>query len=381
MSFAWPLLLAVIAVVPMLLAAYVLQLRKKRKGAVVFSNVALLKTAVQKRSRWKRHVPAALFLIGLCSLGVASARPQGSVTVPIGRTSIILALDVSRSMCATDVEPNRLAVAQAAAREFVKAQPKGTRIGIVAFAGFAELVVAPTTEKQDLIDAINSFSTGRGTVIGAAILKSLDAVSSVNPDVAPVGAADDPSVLSGFDPNFGNSDAAPAESIPKAEPPKEGYVPDIVVLLTDGANTRGISPGDAAKEAASRRVRVYTIGFGTTNPTEMVCTAEQMGGFTGNFGGGGGAGGGGGFGGGGGGGDFRRFLTTDEPTLQAVANATGGTYYKAEDAGQLKDVFKNLPRDVSLQKRKVELSAGFAGVGAVLAAIAMFLSLRWNRTP
>jgi Ca-activated chloride channel homolog len=326
MSFAWPLLLAVIAVVPLLLAAYVLQLRKKRKGAVVFSNVALLKTAVQKRSRWKRHVPAALFLIGLCSLGVASARPQGSVTVPIGRTSIILALDVSRSMCATDVEPNRLAVAQAAAREFVKAQPKGTRIGIVAFAGFAELVVAPTTEKQDLIDAINSFSTGRGTVIGAAILKSLDAVSSVNPDVAPVGAADDPSVLSGFDPNFGNSDVAPTEPTPKAEPPKEGYVPDIVVLLTDGANTRGIAPADAAKEAASRRVRVYTIGFGTTNPTEMVCTAEQMGGFTGNFGGGGGAGGGG-FGGGGGGGDFRRFLTTDEPTLQSVANATGGTYY------------------------------------------------------
>jgi Ca-activated chloride channel family protein len=352
-SFSFPLALFLLLLVPVLLGLYLWQLRPKRKQAVRYSSVALLQAALPRRSRWRRHIPAGLFLASLAALAFASARPQMLVEVPLGRTSIILALDVSRSMCATDVDPNRLAVAQRAARRFVEDQVAGTRIGIVAFAGLAELIVPPTTDKDELTDAIDHLTTARGTVIGAATMKAIDAIAAANPDVRPIGAdtaADPP-------------DAAAAE----------GYVPDIVVLLTDGANTRGIDPIDAAEMAAERRVRVYTIGFGTTNPTEMVCTREQLGAdvfFEGGFGGGGGPPGG-----------FRQFLVIDEPTLQSVADITGGAFYKAEDADQLRSVFAGLPNQIELQTEQSEVTVGFALVGALLAIGAIVLSLLWNRTP
>jgi Ca-activated chloride channel homolog len=390
MTFTWPLALFTLLLIPLLLGIYVGQLKKKRRSAVRFSSIDLIRASIPKRSKWRRHVPAALFLLGLSGIGVATARPQAKALVPTTRTSIILTLDVSRSMCADDVEPNRITVAQEAARVFIRDQPSGTRIGLVAFSGFAEVVVAPTTAKDDLLKAVDALTTSRGTVIGAALLKSLNAVASVNPDVAPV--EDDNAATAGPDifgqppdPSAGEA-AAPTDTTPQGDPPVPagGYIPDIVVLLTDGANTRGVDPVTAAKQAVSRRVRVYTIGFGTQNPSgSMSCTADQMGGDF-SFGGGGGGGGfGGGFGGAGGGGSgrLRRFLVTDEPTLKAVASMTGGKFYKAEDAKQLKTVFANLPRDVELQKRKIELSAGFAAFGALLTATAVFLSLLWNRSP
>jgi Ca-activated chloride channel homolog len=390
MTLTWPLALFTLLLIPLLLGIYVGQLKKKRRSAVRFSSIDLIRASIPKRSKWRRHVPAALFLLGLSGIGVATARPQAKALVPTTRTSIILTLDVSRSMCADDVEPNRITVAQEAARVFIRDQPSGTRIGLVAFSGFAEVVVAPTTAKDDLLKAVDALTTSRGTVIGAALLKSLNAVASVNPDVAPV--EDDNAATAGPDifgqppdPSAGEA-AAPTDTTPQGDPPVPagGYIPDIVVLLTDGANTRGVDPVTAAKQAVSRRVRVYTIGFGTQNPSgSMSCTADQMGGDF-SFGGGGGGGGfGGGFGGAGGGGSgrLRRFLVTDEPTLKAVASMTGGKFYKAEDAKQLKTVFANLPRDVELQKRKIELSAGFAAFGALLTATAVFLSLLWNRSP
>lgn len=393
MTFTWPLALLSLLLIPLLLGIYVWQLRKKRRSAVRFSSIDLIRASIPKRSKWRRHIPAALFLIGMLGIGVATARPQAKALVPAARTAIILTLDVSRSMCANDVDPNRMSVAQDAARAFIRDQPGGTRIGLVAFSGFAEVIVAPTTKKEELLKAVDALTTSRGTVIGAALLKSLDAVASVNPDVAPV--EDDASAEAGPD-NFG-APFDPITGLP-TEPtnsaaystiadgverpaPAGGYIPDIVVLLTDGANTRGVDPVTAAKQAVSRRVRVYTIGFGTENPTgAMSCTADQLGGDI-SFGGGGFGGrqrnGGGGFGAG----ARRRFLVTDEPTLKAVSAMTGGKFYKAQDAKQLKSVFANLPRDVTLQKRKIELSAGFAAFGALLTAVAIFLSLRWNRSP
>ena len=363
MSFATPLALLALLVVPLLLAGYLWQLRRKRKQAVRFSDVALVRAAVPKRSRWKRHIPVALFLASIAGLAVAAARPQMSVKVPLGRTSVILALDVSRSMCATDVQPNRLDVAQQAARNFVKDQVAGTRIGLVAFAGFAELVVPPTTDRQKLTDAIDNLTTARGTVIGAAELKAIDAIAAVNPDVAPVG-------------NEANGDATTQTPSSTPPPTKSGdYVPDIVVLLTDGANTRGIDPVQAAQVAAERKVRIYTIGFGTTNPTSMVCTRSQLGADVFNEGG---------FAGGGAGpaaGGFRQFLVIDEPTLMKVADITGGKFYKAEDADQLRGVFQQLPHQVELQTEQHEVSVWFAFVGAVLALAAIGLSLLWNRFP
>jgi Ca-activated chloride channel family protein len=157
--------------------------------------------------------------------------------------------------------------------------------------------------------------------------------------------------------------------------PKDRYVPDVVVLLTDGANRQGIDPMVAAQQALDRRVRVFTIGFGTSQPAQLVCTPEQIGagGFAAPFGGGGGFGGGG-FGGGG-----PQNLVIDEPTLQSIADVTGGTYFRAENADQLVEVFHSLPARVIAQQEDQELTVAFLMVGALLALLAGGLSLRWNR--
>lgn len=357
MSFVWPLALLSLLSVLLLFGVYLWQLRRRRRAAVRYSSIALISAAMSRRSRWRRHLPVALFLAGLASLCMASARPKATIDVPLSRTSIILALDVSGSMCSTDVAPNRLAVAQAAARSFVEKQPSDVRMGIVAFAGFAELVVPPTTDKKQLIDAIDGLTTARGTAIGAATLKAVDAIASINADVSPISDEE----------SFGGGGGAPA-------PPAtaEGYVPDIVVVLTDGRNNRGIEPMEAAKVVARRRVRVYTIGFGTTNPATLVCTQKQLGGD---------AFGGPRFGGGRFGGGFGQFLIADDETLKNLARATGGRFYKARDAGQLEKVFADLPRQVVRQREQVEISAAFAGLGALLAGAAMLLSLLWYRAP
>jgi Ca-activated chloride channel family protein len=381
MSFATPVALVALLAVPALLGAYVWQLRRRRKQAVRYSSVALIRDALPKRSRWRRHVPVGLFLAAIAVLGIGMARPQITQEVPLSQTSIILTIDVSGSMCSTDVSPNRLTAAQNAAKEFVKNQVAGTKIGLVAFANFAQLLVPPTTDKSALNDAIDSLTTGRGTVIGVATLQALDAIASVNPDVAPVDATIEAQAAQ-VGPATGP--APPPDTTPAPVPPG-GYEPDIVVLLTDGANTRGIPPVDAAKQAAQRRVRIYTIGFGTENPAPLVCSPEQLGagGFDGGFGGGGGGfgGGGGGFGGGGGGfgGGGRNFLAMDQQTLQAVAAQTGGAYYQAQDANQLRGVFAKLPADIQNQREQREISVWFVIVGALLVASAFTLSLLWNR--
>lgn len=372
MSFTWPLALLLVLAVPLVLALYFRAMRRRRRVAVTYSSLALLRKAIPRRSRWQRYLPIGLLLGSIGLLAVASARPQITSDVSIGRTSIILALDVSRSMCSTDVQPNRLSVAQKAAHNFVDSQPKGTRMGLVVFSGFAQEAVAPTTDHKALESAIDNLATGRGTAIGAAMLKAIDAIAEVNSVVQPVGNAVS---------TAGATPGAPSSSAPAAKPGTGGYVADIVVLLTDGANTQGIKPLDAVPYAVDRRVRVYTIGFGTTQPSPLVCTPQQLGGDTGQGGfgfGGGGGGGGGGFGGGFGG---RSPLVADLPTLQQVAQLTGGSGYTAQDASQLDKVFANLPKDVTVQKQRHEITSTFAAIGALLALVTVAASIRWSPYP
>ena len=360
MTFEWPLFLVVLLAVPLVLGVYLLAMRRRRKQAVSYSSVALLRSVLPRRSRWRRHLPLGALLASLGMLGVASARPQMVEDVPTARTSIILALDVSRSMCATDVDPNRIVAAQRAARDFVTDLPSGTRLGLVVFSGYAQLAVPPTTDRKALTAAIDALTTGRGTAIGAAMLKSLDAIAEVNSEVKPVGDV--------------TGTGVPGGPPPLAQKPgTAGFVSDIVVLLTDGANTRGITPLDAVSYAVDRRVRVYTIGFGTTRPTALSCSAQQLNGDTQRFGGGGF--GGGGFGGG------RSPLLADDDTLRRVAEGTGGAAYKAEDAAQLRKVFAELPKDVTIQKRPREVTAPFVALGALLAAVAIGASIRWSAYP
>lgn len=363
MNFLWPWLLLLLLLVPLLIALYIWILRRRRKYAVRYSSLSLIREALPKNARWRQHLPFILFLVGVAFLSAAVARPVAEIEVPLSRTTIILAIDISRSMCATDVPPNRLSVAQDAALAFIEEQAGDTRIGIVAFAGLAEIVVPPTFDKDVLKDAIRNFTTSRGTAIGSATLKSIDAIAEVNEAVSPSGFV-----------------LQPDSEEPSSPLVEDFYQPDIIVVLTDGANTRGPSPMDVALAAAERQVRVYTIGFGSSDPGQMVCTPEQLGSdiFDEDFGGGGG---GFGFFGGGGGGGFRRYLLLDEETLQGMADTTGGAYYRAEDAEQLYDVFVNLPTEIVLQKERLEISALFSILGAVFMAVAVWLSLLWNRFP
>lgn len=349
MSLTWPWALAALLVVPLLFLIRWWTARKRRRVAVRVTSIALIRAAVPGRSLWRRRIPVALFALGLVLIGLAVARPQATILVPKNSTSILLAIDVSRSMCSTDVQPNRLAAAREAAKRFVQAQPDGTRIGLVAFAGIAGLLVQPTNDKQALLTAIDTLRTSRGTAIGQAILTSVDAIAEVNPNVPPTGAEVEE---------------------PQAGAPIE-YEADTIVVLTDGRNTQGVDPITAAQEASARHLRVYTIGFGTTQPASMVCSTDDisdLGDFRGDpgfrFGGGGG---------------FGRVQEIDEDTLSEVARITGGKYFRAQDAEQLDGVLSDLPSNIVTQRQKVEMSVWFVLAGTLLLFAAVTLSVLWNR--
>jgi Ca-activated chloride channel family protein len=310
----------------------------------------------------------------LALLSVAAARPLVSSDVPGGRTSIILALDESGSMCSTDVKPNRLGAAQKAAHHFVDTEPRGVRMGLVLFSGFAELAVAPTTDRGALNQAINDLSTGGGTAIGAAILKSLDAIAEIDPKVQPVGnALSSPDTVPAGAGGQGRSGGAASGGQAGGGQGGTPYVPDVIVLLTDGSNTQGISPQAAVPYAVARRVRVFTIGLGTAHPSRLECSAAQLGGgndFGFALGGGSSAVGGG-----------PSPLVADLPTLQQVAQRTGGTAYTAADASELNNVFSTLPRDIAVQKEPREVTVTFAAIGALLALAAFAAAIRWSPYP
>ena len=328
MDFLWFDFLALLLLLPVLVAIYILALRRRRPAGVRYSSLALIRDAGPGSSRVRRHLPFALFIVALGALVMAMARPVAIVAVPTNQTTIVLTIDVSGSMCSSDIPPSRLEAAEAAAAAFINSQSSTTRIGIVAFSSYAEVVQAPTNDKSALLAALKSLATGRRTAIGDGILASIDTISEIDPGVAK--SATDSS-----------SGTAPAPV------PKGDYAPDIVVLLTDGASNTGTDPLDAAQQAADRGVRVYTIGFGG--------------------------------GGGGGGGNFRRGI--DEATLQKIADMTGATYHPASTASELQSVFQNLPVNLIVKHETAEVSVVFVGAGALIAALAFLLGKIWRPLP
>jgi len=355
MQLLWPWFLALLAVVPALLAVYVWRLRRRRPTAARYSSLLLVREALPGSSRIRRHVPFVLLLAAIASLVVAMSRPAAIVPVPANQVTIVLALDVSGSMCSTDVDPSRLVAAEQAASSFVESQGSGVEIGIVAFSGFAELVQAPISDREVLLDAIRSLATGRRTAIGSGILTSIDAIAEVDKAVA-------------------RSDRDPAAGSSVVPVPQGAFAPDIVVLLTDGANNYGPDPLDAAQQAVDRGIRVFTIGFGTADGGAFSpeC-APQFVGREPFFGGGGGGGPGSGPGG------FRRGI--DEDTLKQVADKTGGTYYPAETAADLQNVFRSLPTYLITKNEVMEISVGFVALGVLLAAAAVLLGQAWRPLP
>ncbi len=354
MDLLWPWFLLLLGLIPLLIAVYIWMLRRRRRFAVRYSSLSLVREALAQQSRIRRHLPFALFLLALASLVFALTRPVAIVSVPTDQTTIILAMDASGSMRATDIQPSRLGAAEAAAISFIQRQKARTQIGIVAFARFAELVQPPTTDQEALQTAVESLTTGRGTAIGSGILKALDSIAEIDKSVAP-------------------SVSDPTSGVQPTPVPKGAYAPDIIVLLTDGVTTNGPLPLDAAQQAADRGVRIYTIGFGTANGSIPFGRGQAQGG--GLFGGGGQQFGGNSQSGG-------RFRTgIDETTLKQIAETTGGNYYSATSANELQNIFQDLPTYLITKHETTEISVIFAAIGALLAAMAIVLSLLWHPLP
>ena len=343
MSFSWPWALLALLVIPLVFAAWWLSRRRRRRAAVLVTSIALVQTAMPGRSRRRRRICAVLLTLGLAVLAVGAARPQATVPVASSSATIMLALDVSGSMCSTDVKPNRITAAEQAASAFIKSQTGGPRIGLVAFASTAVVLVPPTADTKQLLSALGGLTTSFGTAIGEGIVTSLDAIAQVDPSVAPTGAT----VSRGA-----------------------GYADDVIVVLTDGSNNRGIDPQTAAIQAARRGVRVFTIGYGTDNPASLACSSAQFGGF-----------GGVGFGGFGGrpGGEGNPF-DADYGALMQISRTTGGTFYRAQDADQLSSALAKLPAAFTIVRKHIDIASAFAAGGGLLIAAAVALSLWWNRT-
>ena len=339
MKFLWPEFLALLLVVPLLAGLYVWLLRRRKRLAVRYANLSLVKEALGRGPGWRRHVPPALFLLALTALLIAVARPTAVITLPSQQGVVILAMDVSGSMRATDVEPNRLTASQVAAKAFVADQPRNTRIGVVSFAGTAALVQPPTQNKEDIIAAIDRFQLQRATAIGSGIIVSLAAIF-------PDAGIDLGALTYGREPRSVPIDQKKDKPAFKPVPPGS-YASAVIILLTDGQRTTGPDPLEAAKMAADRGVRVFTVGVGTPQG-EII-------GFEG----------------------WSMRVRLDEETLKQIANITQGEYFYAGNAVDLKKVYENLNARLVLEKKETEVSALFAAAGALLAVLAAALSVLW----
>jgi Ca-activated chloride channel family protein len=353
MSFAWPAMLWLLWLLPVLVIAYLLLLRRRR-GAVRYANLALVKEALGPGHRFKRHIPPLLFLLGLAAALLASARPSALVTLPSDQQTIMLAVDVSLSMRANDVEPTRILAAQDAARAFIGEQPPNVKIGIVAFGGTASLVQAPTSDRDELIAAVDRFQLQRATATGSAIAVALstlfpndgiDLQSMVfGKDFARHGQPADRSGSAGPRPL---QPAQPAQRRDFQPVPPGSYESAVIILLSDGRRTTGPDPLDLARMAADRGVRIYTVGFGTVDGARV------------DFG------------------EWSIYVRLDEETLKQVAQITRGEYFHAATGADLQKVYQQLNSRYVLEKRETEISALFAGLAALLLVAAGALSMLW----
>jgi Ca-activated chloride channel family protein len=343
MTFLWPEFLWLLVCVPLLVLAYWLLLRRKKKVAVRYASLTMVRDAMGAGQRFRRHVPPTLFLIALTLMIVAIARPQAVVMLPSSHETIILAMDVSGSMRAADVDPNRLAAAQAAARSYVNDLPMNTRVGIVSFAGTAAVVQPPTKSKDDIVAAIDRFQLQRGTAVGAGVLVSLKLiVPEVEFD------------LRNWNPRIDQGKAGPldrAQKRPEKEPlkpvPPGSYNAAAIILLTDGQTTTGPDPIESARIASERGVRVYTVGIGTEKGEMIGAEGWSM------------------------------RVRLDEKSLKQIADITQGEYFYAGNASDLKKVYDTLNSKLVFEQRQTEITALFAAAAALFAVMSAVLSMLW----
>lgn len=339
MNFLWPGNLYLVLVVPALIAAYVWAQRRRQKYALRYASLSLVREALGKGPGRKRHIPPALFLIALFFMALGTARPETVVVVPVQEGTVILALDVSGSMLAEDLKPNRMEAAKDAAKLFVAKQGPDVKLGVVAFSGDAQIVQTPTKDHDMVIAAINRLRPQRATAIGRGMLASLDAIFLDSEETAP-------SVIA-----LHRLAGEPTGPTPPPVPVGADHTATIV-LLSDGQNNQFPAPQQVIEDAASRGIRVYTVGLGSADGTVVRIQGRSV----------------------------RTRL--DEATLKAIAEGTDGQYFNASNEKDLRAVYENLSTQLVFRQQKTEITAILTAIAAVFSMLAAALSLFWfNRIP
>ena len=351
MSFLWPEMLLWLLAVPVLVSAYVLLLRRRKQGAIRYASLALMREALGPNQQIRRHIPPLLFLLALAAAIIAIARPSAVITLPSQVQTIVLAMDVSLSMGAKDVDPNRLTAAQLAAKSFIEQHPPNARIAIVAFGATASLVQTPTQSQEDLLAAIDRFQLQRGTATGSALYLALatlfpDAGIDLESLVFKGGLSSGSQPMLRQNPSL--REDPKAKDAKDAKPVAPGsYTSGVIILLSDGRRTTGPDPLDAARWAAEHGVRVFTVGFGTVEGGTI--------GFEG----------------------WSVYVRLDEETLKAIADITRGQYFHAGTAEDLKKVYDTLNAKLVLERKETEITFVYAAVAAMLLLVGALLSLLW----
>jgi Ca-activated chloride channel family protein len=338
MRFLWSDVLWLLLVIPLLAGVYVYALRRRSQSALRYASLMLVREAIGPWQWLRRHLPALLLALGLACALLGAARPTVELTLPSQHQTVVLAIDVSLSMRAGDMEPTRLAAAQNAVKAFVKDLPPNVRVGIVTFAGSASVVQTPTRSRDELIAAVDRFELQRQTAIGSGLLVAL---SLLLPDADIAVEAD------GYSPRaFGQPlKAAPR---PDFKPAKPGsHASGAIVLLSDGRRTTGPDPLKAARLAAERGVRVHTVGFGTQGGAPVDFDGRAI------------------------------YMQFDEAALKAIAALTEGEYFHASSAAALHKVYKNLTSKLVLERGETEVTALFGAAAALFVLMAAMLSLLW----
>jgi Ca-activated chloride channel family protein len=334
MSFIWPFMLASLALIPIGLLLYRFMDIRRRRRLAAYGGLRLGAGTAGRPGRVRSRIPAALLLLGLTVMLFALSRPQAVVSLPREEGTVILAFDVSASMAANDLAPSRIEAAKVAAKDFVARQPVTVSIGVVAFSDSGVSVQAPTNDQATVVSAIDRLTPQRGTSLGQGIDASLKAIATE---------------LAGPYSNNYYSNRSPGTSpTPAPTPVPSGtHAPAVIVLLSDGENNESPDPMVAAQAAADQGVRIYTVGIGSTAGADVTLNGFQV------------------------------HTQLDEATLQAIAQTTGGTYYGATDAAQLRSIYDSLDTQVVLQPQLTEITSILAGVSVLMLLAGALTSLIW----
>ena len=339
MTFLWPGNLFLVLVVPALIVAYVWAQRRRQKYALRYASLSLVREALGNGPGRKRHIPPALFLTALLFMALGTARPETVVVVPVQEGTVILALDVSGSMLAEDLKPNRMEAAKEAAKAFVDRQGADVKLGVVAFSGDAQIVQTPTKDHALVIAAINRLRPQRATAIGRGMLASLDAIFEDSEEIAP-------SVIA-----LKRLAGEPTGPTPPPVPVGADHTATIV-LLSDGQNNQFPAPQQVIQDAANRGIRIYTVGVGSADGAVVRIQGRSV----------------------------RTRL--DEATLKQIAEQTDGKYYNASNEKDLRAVYENLSTQLVFRQQKTEVTAVLTAMAALFSMIAAAMSLLWfNRIP